>query len=169
MESAGVGAATGLGGLLGACRLSPVRGGDSDISPDGMPNVASSGPKWRHLARRHAICRQFGAETATCRPAACHMSPVRGGDSDISPDGLPYVASSGRNQRHLARRHAICRQFGAESATSRPTACHMSPVRGGDSDISPSGLPYVASSGRNQRHIARGPPCRPAQKRPHLT
>ena len=87
-----------------------------------LPYVASLGRKRRHLARGPAICRQSGAEAATSRPAACHLSPVWGGSGDIPPGGLPFVASPGRKWRHLARQDAVCRQSGAEVATFRPTA-----------------------------------------------
>ena len=120
-----------------------------------LPYVASLGRKRRHLARGPAICRQSGAEAATSRPAACHLSPVWGGSGDIPPGGLPFVASLGRKRRHLARGPAICRQSGAEAATSRPRACHMSPVWGGSGDISPGRMPFVASPGRKWRHLAR--------------
>ena len=122
-----------------------------------LPYVASLGRKRRHLARGPAICRQSGAEAATSRPAACHLSPVWGGSGDIPPGGLPFVASLGRKRRHLARGPAICRQSGAEAATFRPAACRLSPVRGGSGDISPGRMPFVASLGRKWRHFARGP------------
>ena len=86
-----------------ARRTSPVSGGSGDMSPAALPNVAGFGRKWRHVARSLAERRWFGAEVATCRPAARRTSPVRGGSGDMSPSGTPNVAGFGRKWRQVAR------------------------------------------------------------------